>query len=268
VKLTCKGRDGIFALHPVTLRLFGGEGSGRVEADFSGPAPRYSVRSSLSKFRIEEYLKTVSPEKLAEGSMDFSANLSMQGNSGKAITQTAGGDVSLRGENLTLYGNDLDREFSRYESSQNFNLVDVGAFFFAGPIGLAVTKGYNFASIFQGSGGSSGIGKLFSDWKVEHGIAQARDVAMATQKNRVALKGRINFVDERFDDVTIALIDPRGCVRVQQKIHGPFRKPVVEKPNVLISLAGPVLNLLRQAGDLFTGEKCEAFYTGSVPAPK
>lgn len=268
VKFTCKGKDGIFALNPVTMRLFGGQGSGTIEADFSGPVPHYSVRSSLAKFQIEEYFKTLSSKKVAEGSMDFSASLSMRGNTVKEITQTAGGEVSLRGENLTLYGNDLDREFVRFESSQNFNLVDVGAFFLAGPIGLAVTKGYNFASIFQGSGGSSSIGKLFSDWKVERGIAQAKDVAMATKQNRIAFQGRINFVDERFDDVTIALIDARGCARVQQKIRGPFRKPVVEKPNVLMSLAGPTLNLLKKAKDLFTGGKCEAFYTGSVPAPK
>ena len=268
VKFTCKGQDGIFSLNPVTMRLFGGQGSGSIEVDFSDPVPRYSVRSSLSKFRIEEYLKTLSSKKVAEGSMDFSASLSMQGNTAKEIKQTTGGEVSLRGVNLTLYGYDLDREFARFESSQNFNLVDAGAFFFAGPLGLAVTKGYNFASIFQGSGGSSSIGKLFSDWKVEHGIAQAKDVAMATKQNRIALKGRINFVNERFDDVTIALIDARGCARVQQKIHGPFRKPVVEKPSVLMSLAGPALNLLKEARDIFTGGKCKVFYTGSVPAPK
>jgi len=268
VKFTGKGKDGIFALDPVTLHLFGGQGTGNIGADFSGPVPHYTVRSSLAKFRIEEYFKTFSSKKVAEGSMDFSASLSMRGNTATEITQTAGGEVTLRGEHLTLYGNDLDREFARFESSQNFNLVDVGAFFFAGPIGLAVTKGYNFGSIFYGSGGSSSIGKLFSGWKVERGIAQARDVAMATKLNRIALKGRINFVDERFDDVTIALIDARGCARVQQKIHGPFQKPVVEKPNILMSLAGPALNLLKQARDLFTDGTCEAFYTGSVPAPK
>lgn len=268
VKFTGKGKNGIFALNPVTMRLFSGQGSGSIGADFSGPVPHYSVRSSLAKFRIEEYFKTLSSKKVAEGSMDFSASLSMRGNTAKEITQTTGGEISLRGENLTLYGTDLDREFARFESSQTFNLVDVGAFFFAGPIGLAVTKGYNFESIFQGSGDSSSIGKLFSDWKVERGIAQAKDVAMATKQNRIALKGRINFVNESFDDVTIALIDARGCARVQQKIRGPFRKPVVEKPNVLMSLAGPAFNLLKWARDLFTGEKCEAFYTGSVPAPK
>ena len=269
VKFTGRGKDGVFALNPVTMRLFHGQGSVSIEADFSGPVPHYVVRSSLTKFQIEEYFKILSSKRVAEGSMDFSASLSMRGNTFKEITQTAGGEVSLRGENLTLYGNDLDREFARFESSQNFNLVDVGAFFFAGPIGLAVTKGYNFASVFRGSeGSSSSIGKLLSDWRVESGIAQAKDVAMATNANRVALKGRVNFVNERYDDVTIALIDARGCARVQQKISGPFGKPVVEKPNVLMSLAGPALNLLKQARDLFAGEKCEVFYSGSLPAPK
>jgi len=37
-------------------------------------------------------------------------------------------------KNLTLNGRDLDQELSRFESSQHFNLVDVGAFFFAGPV--------------------------------------------------------------------------------------------------------------------------------------
>ncbi|MCE5275845.1 MAG: AsmA family protein [Deltaproteobacteria bacterium] len=267
-KFTCRGKDGVFALTPVTMGLFGGQGSGSIGVDFTDPVPRYSVRLSLSKFKIEEYLKTYFSKKVAQGSMDCSATLSMRGNTAKELKQTAEGAVTLRGENLTLYGHDLDREFARFESSQNFKLVDAGAFFFAGPLGLAVTKGYNFASIFQGSGGSSSIEKLSSSWKVERGIAQAMDVAMATKENRIALKGRINFVDERFDDVIIALIDARGCARVQQKIRGPFRKPVVEKPNVLMSLAGPALNLFKQARNLFTGEKCKAFYTGSVRAPK
>jgi AsmA protein len=268
VKFTGKGKDGVIALHPITMRLFSGQGSGSIGIDFSNSVPRYSVRSSLSKFRVEEYFKTISAKKVAAGLMDFSANLSMHGNTLKEIRQTSHGEATLRGENLTLYGSDLDREFARYESSQNFNLVDIGAFFFVGPLGLVVTKGYNFATIFRGSGESSTISTLFSDWKVEHGIAEARDVAMATQKNRIALHGRINFVDESFDDVTVALIDARGCARVKQIIHGPFQKPVVEKPNVLISVAGPVLNLIRRARNIFTGNKCELFYTGSVPAPQ
>jgi AsmA protein len=200
--------------------------------------------------------------------MDFSANLSMQGKTGSEMKQTAHGEFFLRGENLTLKGHDLDREFSQFESSQNFNLVDVGAFFFAGPIGLAVTKGYNFAGIFQGSEGSSEIRKLVSNWKVENGVAQAQDVAMTTNENRVALRGGLDFVNERFDDVTVALVDANGCAKVQQKIIGTFQEPVVEKPSVLMSLAGPVLELLKKGRDLFPAGECEVFYAGSVAPPK
>jgi AsmA protein len=250
------------------MRIFGAQGTGSIQADFSDSLPRYHVLYSLPQFRSEEFLKTLSPQKAAEGPMDFSANLSMQGKTVSEMKQTADGEASLRGENLTLDGIDLDRVLSRFESSQNFNLVDVGAFFFAGPVGLAVTKGYNFASIFQGSEGRSEIRALVSDWKIEHGVAQAQDVAMATNRNRIALHGGLDFVNEQFNDVTMATIDAKGCAMVKQKLRGSFQKPVVEKPNILMSLTGPARKLLKKGRDLFPGGECEVFYAGSVAPPE
>lgn len=262
------GKNGVFDLKPVTMRLFGAQGSGNVHANFSGAVPVYHVRYALPQFHIEEFFQILSPRKVAEGRMDFSTNLSMQGATANEMRQTVAGDISLRGKNLALRGSDLDREFSRFESSQSFNLVDLGAFFYAGPFGLVLTKGYNFASIFQGSGGRSEIRTLVSDWKVERGIAQAQDVAMATNENRVALHGALDFVNERFNDVTVALIDAKGCAKVRQKIRGTFQKPVVEPPSILKSLAGPVLKLLKKGRDLFPGGECEVFYAGSVAPPR
>lgn len=266
LKCAVAGKEGILDLDPVTMRLFGGHGSGRIRADFSGSAPQYHVRYSLSRFRIEEFLKALSPTKVAEGPMDFSATLSMRGKTANEMKRTAGGEVSLRGEDLTLGGVDLDRVFSRYEASQSFNLVDLGALFFAGPFAPLITKGYAFASLFQGSGGSSRIRALVSDWKVERGIARAKDVAMATNENRIALIGSLDFANERFDDVTVAVVDGKGCAKVRQRIRGPFRRPEVEKVSVVQSVAGPVLKLFKQAEKLFGG-KCEVFYAGSVAPP-
>jgi AsmA protein len=200
--------------------------------------------------------------------MDFSMNLSMQGTTVNEMKLTMDGEVSLRGENLALDGIDLDRVLSRFESSQNFNLVDVGAFFFAGPIGLAVTKGYNFASLFKGSEGRSEIRTLISDWKFERGVAQAQDVAMATNRNRIALRGELDFANEQFNDVTMATIDAKGCAMVRQKITGSFQKPVVEKPSILMSLTGPARKLLKKGRDLLPGGECEVFYAGSVAPPE
>jgi len=268
LKVSAAGKNGALDLKPVTMRVFGAPGLGSIHADFSDAVPRYRARFSLSRFRIEAFFKSLAPEKVVAGAMDFSLDLSMQGKTVNEMKRTLKGPISLRGNNLVLSGADLDLAFSRFESSQNFNLVDVGAVFFAGPFALLVTKGYNFGSIFVGSGASSAIRTLVSDWEVERGVARARDVAMATDKNRVALTGGLDFVNELFNDVTMALIDARGCVKVQQKIRGAFEKPVVEQPNILETLAGSALGLLRKGRDILTGEECKIFYAGSVAQPK
>jgi AsmA protein len=266
VKFSIAGKEGVFDLNPITMRVFGGTGSGNLRANFSGSVPEYHVHYSLSKFHLAEFFKTLSPRNVGDGPMDFSTNLSMKGKTTDEIVRSAGGEASLHAHDLTLEIGDIDKELSRYESSQSFNLVDVCAFFFAGPLGLAVTKGYHFASIFQSSGGSSQIRTLVSKWNIEHGVAQAKNVAMATKENRIALQGGLDFVNGRFKDVTVALIDEQGCPRVQQKIRGSFSKPEVEKPSILTSLAGPARELLRQAKSLFGGH-CDVFYAGSVAPP-
>jgi AsmA protein len=267
LKLSANAKNGVFDLKSVTLGIFGGQGSGSMRADYSGANPLYRVRFALAQFRIEELLKTRSQEKIADGPMDFSMDLSMQGKTAQQMRQSGTGVVSLRGENLTLAGHDLDLEFTRFQSSQNFNLVDVGAYFFAGPVGLAVTKGYNFANVLKGSGGTSAIRTFVSHWKVERGVMHAQDVAMATSGHRMALLGGLDIPNARFVDVTLALIDAKGCAEVRQKISGPFVKPVVEQPNMLKSLAGPAIKLLKRGRDLLPGGECDVIYSGSVAAP-
>lgn len=267
VKSSIDGKAGVFDLNPVTMRVFGGVGSGNILTDLSGSVPEYHVHFSLSNFRLAESFRTLSPRKVGDGPMDFSANLSMKGATTDAMVRSAAGEVTLRGHDLTLEIGDIDKELARYQSSQNFNLVDVGALFFAGPVGLVVTKGLNFASVFQSSSGSSEIRTLVSEWRIERGVAQAKDVAMTTKENRIALTGGLDLVNRRFKEVTVALIDAQGCAMVRQKIRGPFDRPEVEKPNILTSLAGPALKLLSRAKSLFGG-KCDVFYAGSVAPPR
>jgi uncharacterized protein involved in outer membrane biogenesis len=269
LKFSIEATDGVFDFKPVTMRVYGGSGSGSMRMDRSAEVPVLHLNYSLSRFRIEEYFKGSAPEKSVSGVMDFSTTLSMRGRTRVELRQSANGEMSLSGTNLTLDGVDLDKKLSKYASSQNFNLFDMTAFLFAGPIGLVVTKGYDFSSIARQSGGSTQIHTVVSKWKVEKGIAHAQDVALATSENRLALQGGLDFVDDVFDEVFVVLIDSEGCAKVRQRIRGPFSKPVVEKPAALMSLAGPVVNLLRKARDLLPGKsKCEVFYAGSVAPPK
>jgi AsmA protein len=267
LRLTADRRGGVLDIEPITMRMFGAEASGSISADFTGTVPAYQIDYSLPQFRMEEFLAALMPQGKAKGMMDFSASLSMRGTTALEMKQTMAGQVFLRGENLTFEGVDLDETLSRFESSQNFNLVDVGAFFVAGPIGLIATKGYNFANMFSESGTSSEVRILVSNWKVEEGVAQAADVAMATNENRIALQGGLDLANEQFEHMVVALIDEEGCTKVRQKIHGSFYEPMVDQPNVFKTLAGPAVSLFKQGQALFLDGECEVFYTGSVAAP-
>jgi AsmA protein len=168
------------------------------------------------------------------GKLDLKSHLTMKGKNANEMTRTAQGEISLRGQNLVLQSLDLDRVLEKHEKSQRFNLVDVGAFFIAGPLGTVLTKGYDFGSVYKESlGGEGAIRKLISDWKVKNGIAEAEDVAFTTRKNRVALKRRLDFVHDRFEDVTVAVLNTNGCATYSQRIHGSFKKPQIDKPSSL-----------------------------------
>lgn len=267
LKFKAEAKQGIVVLEPLSTRLLGSPGQGSVRADFTGAVASYQIAYTLTQFPIEEFFSSMQLKKLAAGRMDFSATLTTKGSTLAELKQALAGRVTLRGKGLTFYGSDLDRSFERFEASQTFSLVDAGAVFFAGPLGLLVTKGYDFAKLAQGDGGSSEIRALVSDWKVERGVARAQDVAMATKENRVALRGGLDFVGERFDAVTVALVDLKGCAIVKQEIRGSFREPVVDKPNAIEALAGPALRLLKKGSDALTGRPCEPFYSGAVAAP-
>jgi AsmA protein len=184
------------------------------------------------------------------------------------MKRKSNGVASLKGEHLLLYGVDLDSLLAKIEEGQSFSLVDVSFFFLAGPLGTVLTKGYDFAGIYiETTGGQGIIEKLVSEWKIRNGIAEAEDVALSTKRNRIAMKGGLDFVNSRFDNVTVAALDEKGCSKFSQNVHGSFRKPQIETISTLQALVGPAVKLFEEV-QKFTGwGKCKVFYNGSIKHP-
>ena len=263
------GGKGIFDVSQARMRVFGGMGSATLHADFSGAEPHFRITCALSRLKIEELFQEPPNARNMEGPADFSADLTARGRSAVELKRSLSGQVSLNGENIKLNRIDLDGLISSLERSQNFNLVDVGGYFLAGPLGPALTRGYDFADLYKQSQGGKGIiAKLVSVWKVGNGVAEAVDVAMATKKQRLAMKGGLDFMNSRFENVVVAVLDQRGCSVYSQKIHGPFSRPAVDKISTMGSLARPLTNLLRSAKKLVAPGTCVVFYSGSVAAPQ
>jgi len=270
--LRTAGGNGVLDIRPIGMDIFGGTASGRIHVDVTGASPHYRVIYTFSQCRVDELIQALSPGKMPqkriEGMVNFTADLTARGKSIAEAKQSLSGDVSLKGENLMLYNMDIDALIPKYERSQNFNLVDVGAFFLAGPFGPVLTKSYNFGSLYEElQGGKGNIRMFVSIWKVKRGVADATDVALATKKYRIAMKGGLNFNNDQFDNVTVAVLDKRGCAVYSQKVHGPFRKPKIEKVSILKSISGSVSNALIDAWK-FVGGECKEFYSGSVAQPE
>jgi hypothetical protein len=179
------------------------------------------------------------------------------------------GTFSLRGDNLVSYTVDLDKVLSAYKTSQQFHLVDLAAYFIVGPLGSVALTGYRYGNLYyETQGGHGTITQFISHWTIRKGEADATDCALATRHHRVALKGKLDLVKERYDKVTVAILDDKGCAVYTQTISGSFGSPQIGTPNAIESLVGPILDIYRKAKRFVQADKCEVFYHGSVQQPR
>jgi hypothetical protein len=273
---------GVIYFIPLTMDIFGGKGEGDATVDMSEADAVYKINLKISKLDFAKLEESFGAKKVVGGKGDFYASLTMKEKGSLALMSSVDGTFSLRGDNLVIYTMDLDKALSSYETSQEFNLVDLGAFLIAGPFGsLSVValqaygplsavafKAYRYGDLYNKTrGGQGDITQFISHWKIKDGVADATDCAFATRHNRVALKGKLNLVSERFDNVTVALLDDKGCAKFKQSVVGSFGSPQISAVSAVQSLGGPFSNLYRKAKRFFQGGKCEVFYNGAVRQP-
>ena len=209
-------------------------------------------------------LKTFLEDTVLTGKMNFSMDITMSGNQWNSLVSKLNGDIHLTGKDLIMYGVDTDELLEKFKRSQKFTLIDVGAVLLAGPVGLAVTKGTDYASmIVLNSGEETLVTNLVSDWSVQDGKLIMQDVAFTTKKNRIAADGWLNFAADSLE-LTIALLNKNGCSIFSQDLYGSFGEPETGDIKVVGTILAPVTNLL---DDVF-GSDCDVFYEGVVKHPE
>ena len=269
IRGSIKAEKGVFYLKPLTMDIFGAKGEGDFTANKSEADAEYKININVPKLDFEKLQESFGVKKLISGKGDFAASLTIKEKGSRNLMNGMDGTLSLQGNNLVTRTMDLDKVLSKFETSQNFNLIDIGAFFVAGPLGSAAVKGYRYGDVyFQTQGGRGAITQFVSRWKIKSGEADTGDCAFATRHKRVALKGKLNLASERYDNITVALLDDRGCAKFKQSISGPFSAPKIGVVNTVESLASPIVNLYKQAKRFTQSGKCEVFYSGSVQQPR
>lgn len=258
--------NGSYELKQEVVRLFGEDAVGKSVLTLTPftNVPSYKLKLNDVRFSAEKMLKAFNEDSIIIGPLHLSLDLTSYGSQWDSVVSNMSGTINLSGTNLLLYGMDADEIIDKFKRSQSFNLVDLGAVLLAGPVGIAVTKGTDFARIFVlNSGKSTRLNKLASNWTINNGVFNIEDAAFATNKNRVALTGTIGFSNSNLD-LTIALLNKNGCSIFSQKVYGNLNDPTIGKVEVVGTVLAPVTNLV----DDITGKDCVVFYQGSVEHPK
>ncbi len=269
IRSDIRAEKGVFSLKPLTMNIFGAKGEGDFVADKREADAEYKINLNVSKLDFERLQESFGAARLISGKSDLTASLTVKEKGKRSLIKGTDGTLSLRGDNLITHTVDLDKILSTFETSMKFNLVDVGAFFIAGPLGSIALKGYRYGDVYyQTRGGRGTVTHFVSRWNIKDGVADATDCALATRHSRVALKGKLNLVSERYENVTVALLDAKGCAKFKQGISGPFGSPRIDAVSSMESLAGQFSNYYRKAKRLIQGGKCKVFYDGAVQQPR
>ncbi len=249
---------GHFLLDDLSLNLFGAEGAGTFTADTSERTPRFELSLDVPRCRVERLLEELGTEHLLGGETALAMRVRAAGRNKDELTQTLTGEVSLSGNDLQTYDLDVDKFIHKFDKTRGFSMFDIAAFFVAGPLGPIATKGFDFGSAYKQLGTGQGtLDRMITTWRITDGVAQAKDCALATKKNRVSFAGKIDLVHGVYQDAAVAVLDEHGCSRYTETLSGPVGAAPTAKKTVK-AIAGPFVGLFQKIRHAMQrNDKCE-----------
>jgi AsmA protein len=256
-------QEGLYEITPTSEGFFRTPGFGVIILQPWSDIPTYRFTYRVEQFQIEDWLASFMEKPFLSGTMRFNIDIQLTGDDWENMIREFNGRMQCEGTNLQLLGVNVDEVLKKVERSQNFTLLDVGAVVFAGPVGLAVTKGLDVAALVTIDPGElTHIPQLVSNWEIENGKLLSEDVAFSTEKNRIAVTGHVNLPDTTLD-VTIAVLNKDGTSSMSQAIGGNLYKPTLGEIKVVSAVLAPVTNLFKDILSI----QGEVFYEGSVKHP-
>lgn len=265
---TLTANGGVYNIQPLEFSIFEGEVKGRLSADRREAQPTFRAELSAGKISLARLYRDLAGQELLEGAVSVEADLSAPGLQG--IINGLNGSVKISGTNIILHGFDLDGFIADFRKNRKVDLVDIGSYLFAGPIGVLIKEGYDLSGLYRNLDREKRetLEKFEFNWLFENGRARTQDVAFRTNENRVAFRGFLDLPQRRYGEFTLGVLDRRGCAEITEEITGPLSKPTVKKTGLMRFHAGPLADVLGKVLEIFDPEECQLFYSGQVAHPQ
>lgn len=266
-------KDAVSTVPKLDWTIFESRATGSAAINLAGKTPKITVRENIPALNLAVLAKTLAEKNLLEGTVDTTLDLKFSGSDAGAIKKSLLGQVAVVGKGVGVIGYDLDKVLGQYDKSQNLDAVDIAAFVVAGPVGTLLTKGGDVGGALVGmQGGKTLLKDLVLKTDINKGLAKLTDVALATNKNRLAVNGALDLPQERFRDVSVAVLDAKGCAKYAQTITGTFDKPRIKADQAAVSQVTNMVSSIFNKVKGLTGEtqkkECTTpFYQGAVAHP-
>lgn len=255
---------GVFKAAAIKLEYFGERAEVGFKWNLKEKTEQVELRVEMPEQRTRQLLKKSDNVDLLEGILNIKADFKSSGADWGTLAKNLSGHVMLKGSNMILHDVDLDKALDEFQKMGAYGLNDLFGLLTLGPLGTVVTQGYDQLESLKKmmvAEGTSRIQQIVSDWNVVKGVAYANDVAFSTARHRVAITGKLDFINQIFGKITIAAVNADGCIVNKEVIDGRFDKPEVKD-------VGVIRRTLVRPLKKFLATKCEKpFYTGSVGHP-
>jgi|GEM_PF-4981491 len=254
---------GMIHLDSSSFKIYDGIVSGSYALDIRKKVPKMSINQHIKNISLAKLINN--KQNILKGNINLRTKFKFQSFNKKQILNSLKGEKKMWGKDIILEQYNVDEILSKFEETKKVNLLDIGAIFLAGPFAGLFTQGTKFALLQSevDKKGTTKIKEFLSVWSVNNKTAKAKDVAVKTSKNIIALKGSINLESKKFDDIIIAVLDKNRCAKFSQTLEGDLSKNKIGiKESAAEAFLSPISGIFESAGKLIAG--CDAFYTGKL----
>jgi AsmA protein len=204
------GKNGVFHINPLTMKLYNGNMSGNVTLNVKKDTPKSHIKLQLNNLECEPLIKDIYKKDLLKGTVKANVALSMSGEDAENILKTLNGKGEAIVKNGALKGIDLVAMVRNTDGA------------------------YGFSGIGN-KGAETGFNEIYAPFTITDGVFKTTDTRMVSTLIRVAVSGEANLPGEtlkfRIEPVvvTTSKTDERKMKRSEVKVpvlvSGTFSSP-------------------------------------------
>ena len=262
-------KDAVATMSDMRFTIFDSLAVAKARLDLSKKTPYLNFENQINEFKLASFSKEFLKKDILEGVIKATSKLSMSLGTQKQIKRSLKGTILFDGQNVGIKGFDLDKALESVNSTKKMDIKSLGNSLVSGPL-MSILSGKP-VNLNPANGETTLLRRLHVKVDIAKHIAKLSDVAVATGKNRVAIKGKLDIVRERLLGVEVGVLDKKGCATFSQTVEGTFSNPKVKMDEKSVT---NVVNTAMSFFNKLTGkkapaakksnDKCKVFYNGVV----